>query len=115
MTTQSLSQLLITAPEIQTLLESSLWKEVADFINAIPVIANPEPQQDIPVSATLQDVLGLVTPQERFAIGETQAYRRILDAVNQSRFDWVVDNLTTLLGGGVELSLNQAMTQYYLL
>lgn len=99
----NLKQLLQT-PEIQVLLpaENPNFEAAAALINAVLMVPNPEPQQQVPVPPTLEAVLGLVTSQERFAIGETEAYKRILDAVAQNRFnDWVVENLITLLGGGI--------------
>ena len=99
---QTLKQLLTDNAELNSLVTAPEpnYSAAAQLINNVPMVANPEPQQQIPVAPTLQDVLGLVTPQERFAIGETKAYDRILDAVSQGRFDWVIDNLTTLLTEG---------------
>ena len=105
----NLKQLLNSTPELQVMLSAPEpdYVGAAVLINAIPMVQNTEPQQQIPVAPTLQDVLGLVTPQERFAIGETKAYDRILEAVSLNRFEWVIDNLTTLLADG-EGILSQA-------
>jgi predicted metal-dependent hydrolase len=48
----------------------------------------------------LEEVSVKVADNEVFVIGETEAYKRILDALNQNRLDWIVGNLTTLKRGG---------------
>jgi hypothetical protein len=47
----------------------------------------------------LEEVSAKVADNEVFEIGETEAYKRILDALNQNRLDWIVGNLTTLKRG----------------
>ena len=106
---QTLKQLLTSTPELQSLLSAPEpdYVGAANFINATTMVANEDEQQQIPVPPTLQDVFNLVTPAERLAIAETRIYDRILEAVSLNRFDWVVDNLTTLLADG-EGILSQA-------
>ena len=75
-------------------------RELASYLNDKQLINNPTPIGDVPVTTTLEEVSAKVTDIEVFAIGETEAYKRILDAINQNRTDWIVGNLTTLNRGG---------------
>jgi hypothetical protein len=75
-------------------------RELASKLNDKVLVDNPQPQQQVPVITTLEEVSDKVTDTEVFAIGETEAYKRILDAINQNRPDWIFGNLTTLKRGG---------------
>ena len=75
-------------------------RELASKLNDKVLVDNPQPQQQVPVITTLEEVSDKVTDTEVFAIGETEAYKRILDAINQNRLDWIIANLTTLRRGG---------------
>ena len=75
-------------------------RELASYLNDKVLVDNPQPQQQVPVITTLEEVSAKVTDTEVFAISETEAYKRILDAINQNRSDWIVNNLTTLKRGG---------------
>ena len=75
-------------------------RELASKLNDKTLVDNPQPQQQVPVITTLEEVSSKVTDTEVFEIGETEAYKRILDALNQNRPDWIVNNLTTLKRGG---------------
>jgi len=79
-------------------------RELTSKLNDKTLVDNPQPQQQVPISTTLEEVCNVITDSEVFEIGETQAYKRILDAVNQNRPDWIIGNLTTLKRGG---KLNQ--------
>ena len=79
-------------------------RELTSKLNDKTLVDNPQPQQQVPISRTLEEVCNVITDSEVFEIGETQAYKRILDAVNQNRPDWIIGNLTTLKRGG---KLNQ--------
>jgi hypothetical protein len=75
-------------------------RELASYLNDKVLVDNPTPIGQVPVVPTLEEVSSKVTDAEVFVIGETEAYKRILDALNQNRFDWIVGNLTTLNRGG---------------
>ena len=75
-------------------------RELASKLNDKVLVDNPQPQQQVPVVPTLEEALAIVKDNEVFEIGETEAYKRILDALNQNRSDWIVNNLTTLNRGG---------------
>ena len=75
-------------------------RELASKLNDKTLVDNPQPQQQVPVITTLEEVSDKVTDTEVFSIGETEAYKRILDAINQNRPDWIFGNLTTLKRGG---------------
>ena len=75
-------------------------RELASKLNDKELVDNPTPIGQVPVVPTLEEVSAKVTDTEVFAIGETEAYKRILDALNQNRLDWIVNNLTTLKRGG---------------
>lgn len=91
----------LAKPEYGDLVATQNYSGIAQLLNNKPLIPNSVPQQQLPKTVTIENVIGLVTPQERFAISETRTYDRMLDAANQGRFDWVLGNLETLLGGGV--------------
>ena len=74
-------------------------RELASYLNDKQLINNPTPIGQVPVVTTLEEVSAKVADNEVFAIGETEAYKRILDALNQNRPDWIVGNLTTLKRG----------------
>jgi len=99
----NLKQLLTSTPELQALLTATNpdYEGTARLINAVPMVPNTEPQQQVPVLPTLQEVMLLVTLQERYDVAVSPLYDKILYAVSNNRFDWVIDNLTTLLGGNV--------------
>ena len=75
-------------------------RELASYLNDKQLINNPTPIGQVPVVPTLEEVSSKVADDEVFVIGETEAYKRILDALNQNRPDWIVGNLTTLKRGG---------------
>ena len=75
-------------------------RELASYLNDKVLVDNPQPRQQVPVITTLEEVSAKVADSEVFVIGETEAYKRILDAINQNRPDWIFGNLTTLKRGG---------------
>jgi hypothetical protein len=75
-------------------------RELASKLNDKELVDNPTPIGQVPVITTLEEVSDKVADNEVFVIGETEAYKRILDALNQNRLDWIVGNLTTLKRGG---------------
>jgi hypothetical protein len=75
-------------------------RKLTSYLNDKVLVDNPQPRQQVPVITTLEEVSDKVTDTEVFSIGETEAYKRILDAINQNRPDWIVGNLTTLKRGG---------------
>ena len=74
-------------------------RELASYLNDKVLVDNPTPIGQVPVVPTLEEVSVKVADNEVFVIGETEAYKRILDALNQNRLDWIVGNLTTLKRG----------------
>ena len=76
-------------------------RELASYLNDKVLVDNPLSKKPIPLLPTLEEVLRIITPQERFAIAETCTYDRILQAINQQRWDWVAGNLETLKAGGI--------------
>jgi hypothetical protein len=74
-------------------------RELASYLNDKVLVDNPTPIGQVPVVPTLEEVSSKVADNEVFVIGETEAYKRILDALNQNRPDWIVGNLTTLKRG----------------
>jgi hypothetical protein len=74
-------------------------RELASYLNDKVLVDNPTPIGQVPVVPTLEEVSSKVADNEVFEIGETEAYKRILDALNQNRLDWIVGNLTTLKRG----------------
>ena len=75
-------------------------RELASYLNDKVLVDNPTPVVQVPIVPTLEEALAVVKDDEVFAIGETEAYKRILDALNRNRPDWIVNNLTTLNRGG---------------
>ena len=75
-------------------------RELASYLNDKVLVDNPTPIGQVSVVPTLEEVSSKVADNEVFEIGETEAYKRILDALNQNRPDWIVGNLTTLRRGG---------------
>ena len=75
-------------------------RELASKLNDKVLVDNSQPQQQVPVITTLEEVSDKVTDPEVLAIAESHIYERILDAINQNRLDWIVNNLTTLKRGG---------------
>ena len=79
-------------------------RELTGKLNDKVLVNNPEPQQQIAVFPTLQEVLALVTPQESFNISETRTYDRILEAFNQGNISNMITYLGILKGGDNVLS-----------
>ena len=75
-------------------------RELVSYLNDKVLIDNPQPQQQVPVASTLEEVSAIATDTEVLAIAESPVYDRILNAINQKRLDWIVGNLTTLKRGG---------------
>jgi hypothetical protein len=75
-------------------------RKLASYLNDKVLVDNPTPIGQVPVVPTLEEVSAKVADNEVFEIGETEAYKRILDALNQNRPDWIIGNLTTLKRGG---------------
>ncbi|MFM6833168.1 MAG: hypothetical protein ACKPKK_02340 [Dolichospermum sp.] len=76
-------------------------RELTSYLNDKVLVDNPLPQQQIPVLPTLKEALGIVTPEERFAIAETWTYDRLLSSINQERWDLVAISLETLKDGNL--------------
>ena len=76
-------------------------RELTGKLNEKTLVDNPEPQQQIPLLPTLEEVLAIVTPQEQFAIAETWTYDRLLSSINQQRWDLAAANLEILKNGGL--------------
>ncbi|MFM6882362.1 MAG: hypothetical protein ACKPKK_17230 [Dolichospermum sp.] len=74
-------------------------RELASKLNDKVLVDNPLPQQQIPILPTLEEALGIVTPEEQFAIAETWTYDRLLSSISQQRWDLVAVNLKTLKNG----------------
>ncbi|MFM6198889.1 MAG: hypothetical protein ACKPE1_07070 [Dolichospermum sp.] len=76
-------------------------RELASKLNDKVLVDNPLPQQQIPILPTLEEALGIVTPEEQFAIAETWTYDRLLSSINQQRWDLVAVNLEILKNGQI--------------
>ena len=76
-------------------------RELTSKLNNKVLVDNPLPQQQIPLLPTLEEVLGIVTPEEQFAIAETWTYDRLLSSINQQRWDLAAANLEILKNGGL--------------
>ncbi len=83
-------------------------RELTGKLNDKVLVDNPQPQQQVPVITTLEEVSSKVTDSEVLAIAESPIYGRILDAINQNKLDWIIGNLTVLRRGGKlsEVSFN---------
>jgi hypothetical protein len=75
-------------------------RELASYLNDKVLVDNPTPIGQVPIVPTLEEALAIVKDNEVLAIAESPVYNKILDALNQSRPDWIVNNLTTLKRGG---------------
>jgi hypothetical protein len=75
-------------------------RELASKLNDKVSVDNPVLIGQVPVTTTLEEVSAVVADNEVLAIAESPIYDKILDAINQNRFDWIVGNLTTLKRGG---------------
>ena len=75
-------------------------RELASYLNDKVLVDNPQPQQQIPIVPTLEEALTIVTDEEVFEVGETEAYKRIINALEVGNVGWIVGNLTTLKRGG---------------
>lgn len=76
-------------------------RELTGKLNEKTLVNNPKPQGTVPVLPTLEEALGIVTPEEQFAIAETWTYDRLLSSINQQRWDLVAANLEILKNGGL--------------
>ena len=75
-------------------------RELASYLNDKVLVDNPTPIGQVPIVPTLEEALAIVKDNEVLAIAESPVYDKILDALNQNRPDWIVNNLTTLKRGG---------------
>ena len=75
-------------------------RQLASYLNDKVLVDNPTPIGQVPIVPTLEEALAIVTDNEVLAIAESPVYDKILDALNQNRPDWIVNNLTTLKRGG---------------
>lgn len=86
-------------------------RELTSKLNDKVLVDNPLPQQQIPLSPTLEEVLAVVTPQESFNISETRTYDRILEAFNRQDTSTVITYLGILKNGILsEDSYNKLIT-----
>ncbi|MFM6726320.1 MAG: hypothetical protein ACKPJF_18070 [Dolichospermum sp.] len=76
-------------------------RELTSKLNDKVLVDNPFPQQQIPILPTLEEALGIVAPEEQFAIAETWTYDRLLSSINQQRWDLVAVNLEILKNGQI--------------
>jgi bifunctional pyridoxal-dependent enzyme with beta-cystathionase and maltose regulon repressor activities len=75
-------------------------RQLASKLNDKVLVDNPTLIGQVPIVPTLEEALAIVTDNEVLAIAESPVYDKILDALNQNRPDWIVNNLTTLKRGG---------------
>ena len=75
-------------------------RELASYLNDKVLVDNPTPIRQVPIVPTLEEALAIVKDNEVLDIAESPVYDKILDALNQNRPDWIVNNLTTLKRGG---------------
>lgn len=76
-------------------------RELTSKLNDKILVDNSLPQQQIPLLPTLEEALGIVTPEEQFAVAETRTYDRLLSSINQNRWDLAAANLEILKNGGL--------------
>ena len=76
-------------------------RELTAKLNDKVLVDNPEPQQQIAVLPSLDEVLAVVTPQEAFNISETRTYDRILESFNQRNTSNIIINLGILKSGDI--------------
>ena len=77
---------------------NTLWSSLQDLIET----PNPIPQPTIPKPFDVREAFALVPDNEKLGISDSTTFREgILPAIAQGRFDWVHDNITTLVAGGV--------------
>ena len=76
-------------------------RELTAKLNDKVLVDNPEPQQQVAVLPSLDEVLAVVTPQEAFNISETRTYDRILEAFNQRNTSNIIINLGILKSGDI--------------
>jgi hypothetical protein len=77
---------------------NTLWSNLLDLVE----IPNPTPQPIISKPFDVREAFALVPDNEKLAISDSTTFREgILPAIAQERFDWVNDNITTLVVGGV--------------
>jgi hypothetical protein len=74
-------------------------RELTSYLNDKVLIDNPVPIGQVPVKTTLEEVSAVVTDAEVYEIGETEAYKRILNALEKDNVNWIVGNLNTLKRG----------------
>jgi hypothetical protein len=75
-------------------------RELTSYLNDKVLVNNPVPIGQVPVTTTIKEVMDVIADDEVLLIGESPLYDKILDARNQGRFDWVIDNLNALKRGG---------------
>jgi hypothetical protein len=75
-------------------------RELTSYLNDKVLVNNPVPIGQVPVATTIKEVMDVIADDEVLLIGESPLYDKILDARNQGRFDWVIDNLNALKRGG---------------
>jgi hypothetical protein len=77
---------------------NTLWSNLLDLVE----IPNPSPQPKIPKPFDVREAFALVPDNEKLGISDSTTFREgILPAIAQGRFDWVHDNIATLVAGGV--------------
>jgi hypothetical protein len=75
-------------------------RQIASYLNDKQLIDNPTPIGQVSVVTTLEEVSAVVTDAEVYEIGETEAYKRILNALEKDNVNWIVGNLIILNRGG---------------
>ena len=83
------------------LVASQDYEAIAHQLNQIPMIPNPNPQQQVPHILSIEEALVLVSPTEAFAIAETKTFDYITDGINRRYKEQVVINLQILVAGNV--------------
>jgi hypothetical protein len=74
-------------------------RDLASYLNDKVSVDNPTPIGQVSVVTTLEEVSAVVTDTEVYEIGETEAYKRILDALEKGNVDWIAGNLLALKRG----------------
>jgi hypothetical protein len=75
-------------------------EQLLSYLNTPKLITNPAVITPVPKMPTLKEVVTVIAsinPAEVGAVSETEAYKRILDAITQNNIEWIKDNTQVLL------------------
>ena len=74
-------------------------RELTGKLNEKKLIPNPKPQEQIPITPTLEDIIKIGIDENTIKVVETKTYERFVESIQSRTIDFALANLVILKEG----------------